>query len=185
MTDSIFIGGGGPDHKLAQSLLLARSNRHGLVAGATGTGKTVTLQVMAEQFSAAGVPVFCADVKGDLSGICVAGAPEGKMLEKFNERAAQIGLEQLTYSAAPCIFWDIYGKAGHPIRATVSEMGPQLLARLLGCNDTQEGVITIAGARFGSAGAVLCEVDCEGRRNGSPVFVESLVTTAVGHEPVE
>src|SRR5690606_32091073 len=81
MTDSIFIGGGGPDHKLAQSLLLARANRHGLVAGATGTGKTVTLQVMAEQFSAAGVPVFCADVKGDLSGICVAGAPEGKMLE--------------------------------------------------------------------------------------------------------
>jgi hypothetical protein len=101
MTDSIFIGGGGPDHKLAQSLLLARSNRHGLVAGATGTGKTVTLQVMAEQFSAAGVPVFCADVKGDLSGICVAGAPEGKMLEKFNERAAQIGLEQLTYRLPP------------------------------------------------------------------------------------
>ena len=144
MTDSIFIGGGGPDHKLAQTLLLARSNRHGLVAGATGTGKTVTLQVMAEQFSAAGVPVFCADVKGDLSGICVAGAPEGKMLEKFNERAEQIGLPGLTYSAAPCIFWDLFGTRGHPIRATVSEMGPQLLSRMLGCNETQEGVITIA-----------------------------------------
>ncbi len=144
MSDSIYIGGGGPDHKLAQTLLLARANRHGLVAGATGTGKTVTLQVMAEQFSAAGVPVFCADVKGDLSGICMAATPEGKGLEKINERVAQIGMEGITYAAAPCVFWDLYGKTGHPIRATVSEMGPQLLSRLLGCNDTQEGVITIA-----------------------------------------
>jgi DNA helicase HerA-like ATPase len=144
MTDSIFIGGGGPDHKLAQTLLLSRANRHGLVAGATGTGKTVTLQIMAEQFSAAGVPVFCADVKGDLSGVCVAGTPEGKALEKINERVAQIGMAGITYSAAPCMFWDLYGKRGHAIRATVSEMGPQLLSRLLGCNETQEGVITIA-----------------------------------------
>jgi len=144
MTDSIYLGGGGPDHKAPQSLLLARANRHGLVAGATGTGKTVTLQVMAEQFSAAGVPVFCADVKGDLSGICMAATPEGKGLERINERVAQIGMAPITYSAAPCIFWDIYGKRGHPIRATVSEMGPQLLSRLLGCNETQEGVITIA-----------------------------------------
>jgi len=144
MTDSIYLGGGGPDHKAAQSLLLARANRHGLVAGATGTGKTVTLQVLAEQFSAAGVPVFCADVKGDLSGICMAATPEGKGLERINERVAQIGMEPIVYQAAPCIFWDIYGKRGHPIRATVSEMGPQLLARLLGCNETQEGVITIA-----------------------------------------
>ncbi len=144
MTDSIFLGGGGPDHKSPQGLLLARANRHGLVAGATGTGKTVTLQIMAEQFSAAGVPVFCADVKGDLSGICVAGTPEGKMLEKFNERVAQIGMPGITYGAPPCVFWDIYGKRGHPIRATVSEMGPQLLSRLLQLNDTQEGVVTIA-----------------------------------------
>lgn len=144
MTDSIFLGGGGPDHKTPQTLLLARANRHGLVAGATGTGKTVTLQVMAEQFSAAGVPVFCADVKGDLSGICMAATPGGKALEKINERVAQIGMPGIVYAAAPCIFWDIYGKRGHPIRATVSEMGPQLLARLLGCNETQEGVITIA-----------------------------------------
>ena len=144
MTDSIFLGGGGPDHKSPQGLLLARANRHGLVAGATGTGKTVTLQIMAEQFSAAGVPVFCADVKGDLSGICVAGTPEGKALEKINERVAQIGMDPITYGAAPCMFWDLYGKKGHPIRATVSEMGPQLLSRLLQLNDTQEGVVTIA-----------------------------------------
>jgi DNA helicase HerA-like ATPase len=144
MTDSIFLGGGGPDHKSPQGLLLARANRHGLVAGATGTGKTVTLQIMAEQFSAAGVPVFCADVKGDLSGICVAGTPAGKMLEKINERVAQIGMDPITYAAAPCMFWDLYGKRGHPIRATVSEMGPQLLSRLLQLNDTQEGVVTIA-----------------------------------------
>ena len=144
MTDSIFLGGGGPDHKSPQNLLLARANRHGLVAGATGTGKTVTLQVMAEQFSAAGVPVFCADVKGDLSGICVAAAPEGRGLEKINERIAQIGMDPITYIAAPCVFWDIYGKRGHPIRATISEMGPQLLSRLLALNDTQEGVLTIA-----------------------------------------
>ncbi len=144
MTESIFLGGGGRDHKSPQSLLLSRANRHGLVAGATGTGKTVTLQIMAEQFSAAGVPVFCADVKGDLSGICVAGDPAAKISEKLNARAAQIGLGPLEFGAGPCIFWDIYGKRGHPIRATISEMGPQLLARLLGCNDTQEGVLTIA-----------------------------------------
>ncbi len=144
MIDSVFLGGGGPDHKLAQTLLLARANRHGLVAGATGTGKTVTLQVMAEQFAAAGVPVFCADVKGDLAGICVAATPVGKGLEKINERVAAIGMDPIVYGAGPCIFWDIYGKRGHPIRATVSEMGPQLLARLLQLNETQEGVLTIA-----------------------------------------
>ncbi|MEQ1781143.1 MAG: helicase HerA-like domain-containing protein [Hyphomonadaceae bacterium] len=144
MTDSIFLGGGGPDHKSPQTMLLARANRHGLVAGATGTGKTVTLQIMAEQFSAAGVPVFCADVKGDLSGICVAGTPEGKSLEKINERVAQIGMDPIVYDAAPCMFWDLYGKKGHAIRATVSEMGPQLLSRLLQLNETQEGVVTIA-----------------------------------------
>lgn len=144
MSDSIFLGGAGPDHKTPQNLLLARANRHGLVAGATGVGKTVTLQVMAEQFSAAGVPVFCADVKGDLSGICMAATPEGKSLEKINERVAQIGMQPIAYAASPCIFWDIYGRKGHPIRATVSEMGPQLLARLLQLNETQEGVLTIA-----------------------------------------
>jgi DNA helicase HerA-like ATPase len=144
MTDSIFLGGGGPDHKTPQTLLLSRANRHGLVAGATGTGKTVTLQIMAEQFSAAGVPVFCADVKGDLSGICVAGDPAAKVSEKLNARAADIGLGPIAFGAAPCVFWDLYGERGHPIRATTTEMGPQLLARLLQLNDTQEGVLTIA-----------------------------------------
>jgi DNA helicase HerA-like ATPase len=144
MTDSIFLGGGGPEHNLPQTLLLARANRHGLVAGATGTGKTVTLQIMAEQFSAAGVPVFCADVKGDLSGVSQAGDPAGKMHEKLNARSVEIGAGEIAYRAAPVIFWDIYGRKGHPIRATVSEMGPQLLARLLQLNETQEGVLTIA-----------------------------------------
>jgi DNA helicase HerA-like ATPase len=144
MTDSIFLGGGGQDHKAPQNLLLARANRHGLVAGATGTGKTVTLQIMAEQFSAAGVPVFCADVKGDLSGICVAGDPAAKVSEKLQARAADIGIPPIVFGAGPCVFWDIYGKRGHPIRATISEMGPQLLARLLQLNETQEGVLTIA-----------------------------------------
>jgi DNA helicase HerA-like ATPase len=144
MTDSIFLGGGGPDHKAPQTLLLSRANRHGLVAGATGTGKTVTLQIMAEQFSAAGVPVFCADVKGDLSGICMAGDPAAKISEKLQARANDIGIGPLAFGAGPCVFWDIYGKRGHPIRATISEMGPQLLARLLDLNETQEGVLTIA-----------------------------------------
>jgi hypothetical protein len=144
MTDSIFLGGGGPDHKKPQTLLLSRANRHGLVAGATGTGKTVTLQIMAEQFSAAGVPVFAADVKGDLSGICVPGDPAARISEKLNARATDIGLGPIAFGAGPCVFWDIYGRRGHPIRATISEMGPQLLARLLQLNETQEGVLTIA-----------------------------------------
>jgi DNA helicase HerA-like ATPase len=144
MTDSILIGGGGPDRSQQQMLLLARANRHGLVAGATGTGKTITLQTLTEQFAAAGVPVFCADVKGDLSGVAVAGDPAGKMAPKLDERAKQIGMGAMTYGAPPAIFWDIYGRRGHPIRATVSEMGPQLLSRLLELNDTQEGVLTIA-----------------------------------------
>ncbi len=144
MTDRIFLGGGGPDHKQAQNLLLAKANRHGLVAGATGTGKTVTLQIMAEQFSAAGVPVFCADVKGDLSGVCVPGDPTTKTGERLKQRAADIGLEDIGWGAAPVIFWDLFGKKGHPIRATVSEMGPQLLSRMLQLNETQEGVMTIA-----------------------------------------
>ena len=144
MTDSILIGGGGANYALPQTLLLARANRHGLVAGATGTGKTITLQTLTEQFSAAGVAVFCADVKGDLSGISMPGEPAGKLAPKLEERAKQIGMGAMTYGAPPAIFWDIYGKKGHPIRATISEMGPQLLARLLDLNDTQEGVLTIA-----------------------------------------
>jgi DNA helicase HerA-like ATPase len=121
-----------------QHLLFHRANRHGVVAGATGTGKTVTLQIMAQGFSDAGVPVFCADVKGDLSGICVPGSPNEKLLA----RARSMGLT-LTPRAAPTVFWDLYGEKGHPIRTTVSEIGPLLLARMLNLNDVQEGVLSV------------------------------------------
>lgn len=132
----IFIGKGDNPVELALSL----ANRHGLIAGATGTGKTVTLQILAEGFSAAGVPVFAADVKGDLSGIALAGTEKPFL----TERAAKIGLDPYVFEPHPTIFWDVFGKQGHPIRATVSEMGPLLLARLLDLNDVQEGVLNIA-----------------------------------------
>ena len=122
-----------------QALFLSRANRHGLIAGATGTGKTVTLQILAEGFSQAGVPVFAADVKGDLSGI--SQAIEAK--PKLAERAVKTGVENYTPRGFPTLFWDIFGKQGHPIRTTVSEMGPLLLSRLLELNDTQEGVLNI------------------------------------------
>ncbi|HHK74996.1 MAG TPA: DUF853 domain-containing protein [Rhizobiales bacterium] len=121
-------------------LNLKLANRHGLVAGATGTGKTVSLQILAEGFSSQGVPVFCADVKGDLSGIAVKGSSKD-FLEK---RAQKIDFHDYGYEAFPVIFWDLFGEQGHPIRTTVSEMGPLLLSRLLGLNETQEGVLNIA-----------------------------------------
>ena len=142
-TDGIFVGGGGEGYQAAQSMLLKYGNRHGLIAGATGTGKTVTLQVLAEGFSAAGVPVFLADVKGDLSGIAVAGSTMHKLHEPFMKRAATIGLV-LAYRAFPVIFWDLFGQKGHPVRATVAEMGPLLLSRLLELSDPQEGVLNVA-----------------------------------------
>ena len=114
------------------------SNRHGLIAGATGTGKTVTLQTMAEGFSRVGVPVFMADVKGDLAGISQPGGNNPNVVE----RAKKLGLP-LTPQAMPVVFWDVFGQQGHPVRATISEMGPLLLARMLGLNDTQEGVLTL------------------------------------------
>ncbi len=141
---AIFLGGGGATHDLDQELLLSRANRHGLVAGATGTGKTVTLQIMAEGFSAQGVPVFCADVKGDLSGLSQSGDPEHKLHDKLISRAEKIGFDDYDYDAIPTIFWDLYGKKGHPIRATITEMGPSLLARLMDLNEIQEGVLFIA-----------------------------------------
>ncbi|MDO9443350.1 MAG: DUF853 family protein, partial [Beijerinckiaceae bacterium] len=122
-----------------QYLLLPLGNRHGLVTGATGTGKTVTLQVLAEGFSNAGVPVFASDVKGDLSGICMVGDSK----PPFVKRAADIGVAY-TPDEFPVVFWDLFGEQGHPVRATISEMGPLLLSRLLELNDTQEGVINIA-----------------------------------------
>ncbi|GLH68638.1 ATP-binding protein [Geothrix rubra] len=120
-------------------LLPRMANRHGLVAGATGTGKTVTLRVMAERFSAIGVPVFMADVKGDLPGICKAGGDSPKVAE----RVAQMKLEDFEYAGCPVAFWDLYGQQGHPVRTTVSDMGPLLLSRLLNLNDTQEGVLNL------------------------------------------
>ena len=121
-------------------LALKFGNRHGLITGATGTGKTVSLQVLAEGFSAAGVPVFCADIKGDLSGL----AAMGEMKEWQTKRAAEIGFTDYAAGKSPAIFWDLFGKQGHPVRTTISEMGPLLLARILDLNDTQEGVLNIA-----------------------------------------
>ena len=118
----------------------AFANRHGLVAGATGTGKTVTLQVMAEAFSQHGIPVFCADVKGDLSGLSQAGKPSAKL----NKRAAELGAKGYVNEASPVVFWDIFGEQGHPIRTTIAEMGPLMLARLLELNEVQEGVLNVA-----------------------------------------
>ncbi|MEZ5794832.1 helicase HerA-like domain-containing protein [Albidovulum sp.] len=140
---AIFVGGGGEAYAEPQELLLKYGNRHGLVAGATGTGKSVTLQILAEGFSAAGVPVFLADVKGDLAGLALAGSTEAKLHDAFMKRCQTIGYT-LTYQAFPVVFWDLFGDAGHPIRATVTEMGPLLLARLMDLSDAQEGVLNIA-----------------------------------------
>jgi DNA helicase HerA-like ATPase len=120
-------------------LLPKMANRHGLIAGATGTGKTVTLQTLAENFSARGVPVFMADVKGDLAGLSQAGGNNPKILE----RAKELKIDDFKGEACPVVFWDVFGEQGHPVRATVSEMGPLLLARLLELNDTQEGVLNM------------------------------------------
>ena len=144
MSDTIFIGGGGPDYAEKQGLLLKYANRHGLVAGATGTGKTVTLQIMAEGFSSIGVPVFLSDVKGDLSGLAKAGSEDFKLHEPFIKRAGTIGFDDYTYEGFPVTFWDLFGKQGHPIRTTVSEMGPLLLSRLLELTEPQEGILNIA-----------------------------------------
>jgi DNA helicase HerA-like ATPase len=120
-------------------LLPKMANRHGLIAGATGTGKTVTLQTLAENFSARGVPVFMADVKGDLAGLSQPGANNPKIVE----RAKELKIDDFKGEACPVVFWDVFGEQGHPVRATVSEMGPLLLARLLELNDTQEGVLNM------------------------------------------
>ncbi|MGB3026003.1 helicase HerA-like domain-containing protein [Paradevosia shaoguanensis] len=135
-------------------LALKYGNRHGLVTGATGTGKTVTLQIMAEGFSRLGVPVFAADIKGDLSGIAMAGTPQDFLLK----RAKEIGFDDYTFEASPTIFWDLFGRQGHPIRATISEMGPLLLSRILNLNDTQEGVLNIAFKLADDEGLLLLDL---------------------------
>ena len=152
----IFLGLGGGER---QSLSLSRANRHGLIAGATGTGKTVTLQGLAESFSANGVPVFVADVKGDLSGVSMSGSPQFKHADKLEERATELGMSDYAYSDNPAVFWDLYGKQGHPIRTTITEMGPLLLARLMDLNDTQEGVLNIVFRFADEQGLLLLNLD--------------------------
>ena len=151
VSDQILLGAGA-----AQVHLDPRyANRHGLIAGATGTGKTITLQVMAESFSRIGVPVFVSDVKGDLSGISQPGSPH----PKIDERIEKIGITGFQFNGAPTVFWDLFGVQGHPVRATVSDMGPLLLSRLLDLNDTQEGVLTAAFEFADDEGLLLLDMD--------------------------
>jgi len=158
MTDGILIGAG-PGGADAQRLDLRRANRHGLIAGATGTGKTVTLQGLIEGLSAAGVPCFVADVKGDLAGLAMPGSPAAKSHATFAARAAEIGQADWRYAAAPVQLWDLFGQAGHPVRATVSEMGPLLLARLLDLTEVQAGVLHIAFHVADEEGLLLLDLD--------------------------
>ena len=158
MDQGIFIGAeaGGSN---PQSFELKRANRHGLIAGATGTGKTVTLQGVVEGLSAAGVPCFVADVKGDLAGLAMAGSPTAKNHQIFADRAAEIALERWAYRESPVQFWDLFGEQGHPVRTTVSEMGPLLLARLMNLNEVQEGVLAIAFKVADEQGLALLDLD--------------------------
>ncbi|MBE2291481.1 MAG: DUF853 family protein [Xanthomonadales bacterium] len=152
--DPILLGKGLTDD-IPVVLLPRYGNRHGLVAGATGTGKTVTLMTLAEGFSRIGVPVFLADVKGDVAGLAVPG--EGG--EKLLQRAAEIGVADYAPGASPVLFWDLYGKLGHPVRTTVSEMGPTLLGRVLELNDTQSGVLDIVFKLADDRGLLLLDLD--------------------------
>jgi DNA helicase HerA-like ATPase len=154
--DSIFIGQNSYGHEV---LNLKRANRHGLIAGATGTGKTVTLQGIIEGLSAVGVPTFVADVKGDLAGLAMAGSPLTKTHEIFAARAADIGQQGWAYKDNPAQFWDLFGEQGHPVRTTVSEMGPLLLARLMDLNEVQEGVMNIAFHVADEEGLLMLDLD--------------------------
>ncbi len=144
MTNKIFIGGGGEGYGVPQEMSFKYANRHGLIAGATGTGKTVTLQILAESFSQAGVPVILADVKGDLSGLAKSGTADHKLHDAFMGRAKTIGFDDYHYHSCPVTFWDLFGQQGHPVRTTVAEMGPLLLAQLLELSEAQEGILNIA-----------------------------------------
>ncbi len=155
--DDIFLGKA--QDGSSQVLRLDRANRHGLIAGATGTGKTVTLQGIVEGLSDAGVPTFVADVKGDLAGLAMPGAATAKPHEAFAARAAEIGYQGWSYAGYPVQFWDLFGEAGHAVRTTVSEMGPLLLARLMNLNEVQEGVLTIAFHVADKEGLMLLDLD--------------------------
>jgi DNA helicase HerA-like ATPase len=154
-TDNAVLLGKGARTK---NLLLRRANRHGLIAGATGTGKTVTLQVLAEGFSARGVPVFMADVKGDLSGLSQPGCAEGELGEALRARARETGPADYAYRGFPTVFWDLFAEQGHAVRTTVSDMGPLMLSRLLGLNETQEGVLNIAFRAADDDGLLLLDL---------------------------
>ena len=149
--NDIYVGKGDQD----VYLLGKYANRHGLIAGATGTGKSVSLMVLAEGFSRLGVPVFLADVKGDLAGMSQASQPN----EKLQARLMKLGIKDWAAQANPVVFWDLYGKNGHPVRTTVSEMGATLLARVLELNDTQEGVLTVAFTVADDSGLLLLDLD--------------------------
>jgi len=149
--NQILIGKG--EHPV--NLLARYGNRHGLIAGATGTGKTISLQVLAEGFSRLGVPVFMADVKGDVSGLALAGVAN----DKIQQRVVQIGIEGYANEANPVLFWDVFGKAGHPVRTTVSEIGPSLLGRMLQINDIQAGMLEIAFKLADDQGLLLLDLD--------------------------
>src|SRR5687768_2871379 len=137
MSDSIAIATTSSGNRVEFSFAVA--NRHGLITGATGTGKTMTLQMLADRLSANGIPVFVADVKGDLSGLAVAGS----LTPKLADRLKAIGAPAPEWSATPVVFWDVLGRRGVPVRATVSDLGPLLLGRLLGLNPTQQGVLAL------------------------------------------
>lgn len=154
MSDDIFIGAETGSPVFKQFLSLKYANRHGLIAGATGTGKTITLQAMAEGFSAAGVPVFMADVKGDLSGLCQPSAMEDFVIA----RKELIAFDSFAPQACPVTFWDLYGEKGHAVRTTISEIGPVLLARMLELNETQEGVLNIAFRHADEEGLLLMDL---------------------------
>ncbi len=151
MDNNIILGGNGERQILLEA---GMANRHGLITGATGTGKTITLQVLAESFSRLGVPVFAADMKGDLSG--VAGA--GKEHPKVTERLEYIGITNHAFEGCPTLFWDMYGRHGHPLRTTVSEMGPTLLSNLLELNETQSGILQIAFSVADDEGLLLLDL---------------------------
>ncbi|MDB5530608.1 MAG: hypothetical protein JWR51_3711 [Devosia sp.] len=165
-------------------LALKYGNRHGLITGATGTGKTVTLQVLAEGFSAAGVPVFAADIKGDLSGVSKMGKAQGWQ----TQRAQDIGFDDYKDDVFPVIFWDLFGRQGHPIRAAISEMGALLLSRILQLNDTQEGVLNIAFKLADDEGLLLLDlkdlrallVDIQERAKEISVRYGNVATASIG-----
>jgi DNA helicase HerA-like ATPase len=183
----IFIGTGAGGTPRLQ-LELKRANRHGLIAGATGTGKTVTIQGIIDGLSQDGVPCFVADVKGDLSGLAMAGSPASKLHDIFAGRAKEIAFDGWSYSDNPVQFWDLFGEQGHPIRTTISEMGPLLLSRLMDLNEVQEGVLTIAFTVADKEELLLLDlddlqailVDCANRADELTVTYGNITKQSVG-----